>query len=65
MIYAWIFMIVFPIVFLLQVSSTRSKNKRKTGRAKMSIEDLIKVLISSCLLTIVAYIAYFIGILRD
>lgn len=65
MIYAWIFIIVFPIVFLLQMASTRSKNKRKFGKARLSAEDVVKVLISSCLLTIVAYIAYFIGILRD
>ena len=65
MIYVWIFIIVFPIVFLLQLSSARSKNKRKSGRANLSAEDFVKVLISSCLLTVVAYIAYFIGIWRD
>lgn len=65
MIYAWIFMIVFPIVFLLQISGARSKNKRKHGKGRLSAEDYVKVLISTCLLTIVAYVAYFVGILRD
>lgn len=65
MIYVWIFIIVFPIVFLLQLSSTRSKNKRKHGKARLSAEDFVKVLISACLLTLVAYVAYFVGILRD
>lgn len=64
MIYAWIFIIVFPIVFLLQISSARSKNKRKNGKASLSTEDLVKVLISTCVLTLVAYVAYFIGVLR-
>lgn len=65
MIYAWIFIIVFPIVFLLQISSARSKNKRKHGKGRLAAEDYVKALISTCLLTIVAYLAYFVGILRD
>ena len=65
MIYIWIFIIVFPIVFLLQVASAKNKNKQKNGTKALNSQDIIKVLISSVGLTLVAYIAYFFGLMRD
>lgn len=65
MIYIWIFIIVFPIVFLLQVVSAKNKNKQKNGTKALNSQDIIKVLISSVGLTLVAYIAYFFGLMRD
>lgn len=65
MIYFWIFVIVFPIVFMLQLVSAKNKNKKSNGTKVLNSKDLMKVLISSIGLTLIAYIAYFLGLMRD
>lgn len=65
MIYIWIFVIVFPIVFMLQLVSAKNKNKKSNGTKVLNSKDLMKVLISSIGLTLIAYIAYFLGLMRD
>lgn len=60
MIYGWIFVIVFPIVLLIQLLAQR-KAVKKQGQA-ITIQHVFKAFTYTIILTIVAYVAYFLGL---
>ena len=61
MIWLWILVIVFPIVFAIQLASQR--NAARKQKERMTGRHFLKALIHTILLTLIAYAAYIIGIL--
>lgn len=60
MIFTWIFVIVFPIVLIIQLMSQR-KLARK-NKEQLSLRHFLTALIHTIILTLVAFVAYFFGI---